>query len=450
MLGIAHRVFGRTNQRILEVLSGLSDETHSRPFRVWIGPTLVVGISDPDNICALFESFACLHKPQMLKKAFYLHSLLATDQPMWKKRDEFRDAVGARMLSSYLPEMARKAALLAKNELLTASDSPTIAKEMFKCVIDSTTATLFGTETNAQSVAGGVLYDILNDARRSILQSVSFVWWEAGVAHKASDKLSTEMVAEFLKPIRHRKRTEIEKIDKNSDDYLKSGHEAHSLDFLEQCLWLEDADVLSDAGTLDHLGMALATGLDVTNAIFSVLLMLAIHPEQQAKTLQEILSVAKHPISDLGTKQLTKLKHLDCVLKETLRLFPMKPIVSRLTSQKVQLIDATLSGGTMVVINIANLHRNPTVWGANATQFDPRRFYDSKAPKSSYSYMPFSTSFDGCIGAEYAEILMKTILVHLLHKYEFATELRLEDIHFPVDFISKYPLQIKKRNCFDS
>lgn len=60
----------------------------------------------------------------------------------------------------------------------------------------------------------------------------------------------------------------------------------------------------------------------------SVLLMLALHQDVQAALIQEIRDVFPDD-QDLDSESVSRLKYLDLVLKETMRLFPIAPIIGR-------------------------------------------------------------------------------------------------------------------------
>lgn len=61
----------------------------------------------------------------------------------------------------------------------------------------------------------------------------------------------------------------------------------------------------------------------------SVLLMLAIHQEVQEKVFKEIMSVLDDNVDEIDQFKINKLEYLDLVIKETMRLFPVAPIIAR-------------------------------------------------------------------------------------------------------------------------
>lgn len=83
----------------------------------------------------------------------------------------------------------------------------------------------------------------------------------------------------------------------------------------------------------------LLQGYDTTAGTMGfVLMMLGIHPDVQQKTYEEISRV----MSDLNGRELAsedlhKLHYLERVIKETLRLFPVGPLLFREASDDVRI-----------------------------------------------------------------------------------------------------------------
>ena len=79
------------------------------------------------------------------------------------------------------------------------------------------------------------------------------------------------------------------------------------------------------------------------------------------------------PERDLTVADLSKMKYLECCIKETLRLYPSIPIYSRSLEAEAVLDGHVLPKGTSIMIAAIALHRNPLVW-EDPEEFRPERF----------------------------------------------------------------------------
>lgn len=78
-------------------------------------------------------------------------------------------------------------------------------------------------------------------------------------------------------------------------------------------------------------------------------------------------------------QDLSKFKYLDAVLRETLRLTPTAPVITKKLAPGCTGERATLGGkyavgpDTRVIILIGAMQRDPAVYGEDANQFKPER-----------------------------------------------------------------------------
>jgi cytochrome P450 len=116
------------------------------------------------------------------------------------------------------------------------------------------------------------------------------------------------------------------------------------------------------------------------------------------------------------------------VLLETMRLYPPAWVVDRVSLQEDSVMDYTLPKGTLWVIYIRGMHRNPVYW-PNPEIFDPERWMDEDLHRE--GYMPFGSGPRLCIGEHFALMEMQLILSAILKKWNFNLE---------VDMVEEKPL----------
>ncbi|KAF2312643.1 hypothetical protein GH714_039357 [Hevea brasiliensis] len=154
------------------------------------------------------------------------------------------------------------------------------------------------------------------------------------------------------------------------------------------------------------------------------LMLLAAHPDWQARARAEVLEICKDKIPD--AQMLRSMKILTMVIQETLRLYPPSMFVIREALEDIKLKNIMVPKGMDIQIPVAILHRNPDIWGPDADQFNPERFATSK---NAQAYMPFGIGARTCAGQHFAKAELKVILSLILSK--FGLSLSPAYIHSP-------------------
>lgn len=165
-------------------------------------------------------------------------------------------------------------------------------------------------------------------------------------------------------------------------------------------------------------------------AITWTLFLLGNNPEQQEKVHEELEEVFGDSDTPANLKELSQLKYLDRVLKETLRLFPSVPVISRDLMEDVKMGNYTLPKGCEVVMPIQLTHRDPNVW-PDPTKFDPDRFLpENSKHRNPYAYVPFSAGPRNCIGQRFALLEEKIVLTAILRKWRVKSVKTFDEIKY--------------------
>lgn len=100
-----------------------------------------------------------------------------------------------------------------------------------------------------------------------------------------------------------------------------------------------DGKPLSNQDIREEVDTFMFEGHDTTTSGISyTCYLLSRHPEVQQKVFQELRDViGEDKDAPVTMQQLQDLKYLDCVIKESLRMYPPVPLIGRITEQDVKL-----------------------------------------------------------------------------------------------------------------
>ena len=174
-------------------------------------------------------------------------------------------------------------------------------------------------------------------------------------------------------------------------------------------------------------------GHDTTSSgLTFCLYLLGIYKEHQ-KTLQEEIDEAE---GENILEIIQKLKLLDCVIKESLRLYPPVAAIGRQMEEDTVIGGQTFYKDTTIVINIFGLHRNEEYW-ENPLKFNPYRFMgDEFQQRNPYCYIPFSAGPRNCIGQKFALLEVKICLYYVLKTFNLTSIQAEDEVELCTDMIT--------------
>jgi len=124
--------------------------------------------------------------------------------------------------------------------------------------------------------------------------------------------------------------------------------------------------------------------------------LVATHPAARHRLWEEVDAI--DPETPLGSAHLARLPYARAVLSEAMRLFPPKWMLGRLAIEEVDLGDATISPGTLVLVSPYVVHRDPRFF-AEPERFMPERWLSRPTPAPpKFAYFPFGAGSRRCIG----------------------------------------------------
>ncbi len=178
----------------------------------------------------------------------------------------------------------------------------------------------------------------------------------------------------------------------------------------------EDGTAMTDTQVRDEVITFLAAGHETTaNALGWTFMLLSQHPAVRQRLMEEINTTLGDRLPE--SRDLARLSYLECVIKESLRLYPPAWAGTRIATEAVTLRDYHLPAGTIVGFSQYLTHRMPEHF-AEPERFLPERFDpDHGEWHPPYAYIPFGTGPRSCIGSGFALMELKTIVPIILQRF---------------------------------
>ncbi|XP_077678979.1 cytochrome P450 26C1 [Eretmochelys imbricata] len=160
-----------------------------------------------------------------------------------------------------------------------------------------------------------------------------------------------------------------------------------------------------------------------------------------------------HCQPEMNLDKLSRLRYLDGVIKEVLRVLPPVSGGYRTALQTFELDGYQIPKGWSVMYSIRDTHETAAVYQSPPESFDPDRFGSARQEDDKgagrFHYIPFGGGVRSCIGQELAKAILKLLAVELVRtaRWELATpsfpEMQTVPIVHPVDGLQLFfhPLQ---------
>jgi cytochrome P450 len=167
----------------------------------------------------------------------------------------------------------------------------------------------------------------------------------------------------------------------------------------------------------DEIATWLLTGTEtLANTFCWTWYLLANHPSEQDRLYQEVDSVLQGKTAT--RRDLESLKYTQCVLKESMRLYPQAYIIGRKAVAPFTMGEFKFPKGTTVILNQWFIGRDAR-WFADPLKFDPGRWNDAADPPSKFAYFPFGGGPRFCAGKTLAMMEMPLVMATLAQHFKF-------------------------------
>ncbi|XP_061725560.1 cytochrome P450 4d2-like [Cydia pomonella] len=420
---------------------------------VWLGTKPYATISDPELLEVVAK--ACLDKDTTTMK--YLRSVLGNGLifapiKIWRPRRKIMaPTFNMKNLQEFVTVFDKQSSIMVQQLRAHAGGGDFSFWEFITAyTFDAICETVLGIELNAQKQRHHLFitaFDVIIQILAKRMLSPWLYWdWVFRLTSNYKPFITQRKIAYdfFDKVIRDRRK---ELAEQGADEDLKDRKKT----FLDMMIVSSGgARGYTDIELREEIMSIVSAGTD-TSAVGTafVALMLSRHPRVQDKVYQELKEVFGDSDRPVTWQDLPKLKYMEAVIKETLRLYPPAPVVVRDVHETVVLPNgATLHPGMGLVLHFWATHRNTKYWGDDVEEFRPERFLEGPL-KHPAQFAPFSYSLRNCIGGNYAIMSTKTNLSNLLRRYEVLPPLSVPPDQLLAPFRVKFDVMMKHCDNFE-
>ncbi|CAG9831111.1 unnamed protein product [Diabrotica balteata] len=416
---------------------------------VWFGPKLYFLVSKPEYVEKVLMNQSALNKDHLYKFLSNVvgEGLLSGRARIWKKhRRAIMPAFNQKILDAYQDIFWNKSEILVN---VLEKEVGTKNIELFHflscCTLDIICETALGINMNTQTTnetefakALDKLMEITSLRTLHFWHQLTFTWKlypisrEFDKSLKIFDDFVSTVISNKLRDYSS-KSTRRNSCFEDAVAPIVKASPGEAFAFLD--LILENTK-FSEQELLDEVKTFLAAGTDTTaSTLCFVFTMLGLFQDVQQKVYEEFIDILG-PDRRSFPDDLAKMKYTDRVIKETLRLFPVAPLIVRSLLQDIDGGDMVFPRESSVIIGIVFLHRNPAYW-PDPLKFDPDRFLpENTAKRHPCAYIPFSYGPRNCIGGKYGMMNIKTILATVLRRYKIFTEYKsVEEIKVTTNLV---------------
>ncbi|EIN05322.1 cytochrome P450 [Punctularia strigosozonata HHB-11173 SS5] len=206
---------------------------------------------------------------------------------------------------------------------------------------------------------------------------------------------------------------------------------------------VDESERLPEDVVIGQMTLLIFAAYDTTSSAIARILYLLSKNQAVQDELRNEINDMREQLGDIDPSydQLMSMPILDSVIRETLRLHPPAPYMSRVATTDTVLPLATpvigtdgksiyevpVRQGQSVWIGISSPNRNKSTWGPDAEEWKPQRWRsplpstvtDAKIPSVYANQLTFLAGSRSCIGFTFAEIEIKTVLYMMLYNFKF-------------------------------
>ncbi|KAM3965867.1 cytochrome P450 4V2 [Aphomia sociella] len=444
LLGSAMSFIG-DSEKMFQNLKELAELAyqHKSCVKIWLGPKLYVAIANPKDAQVVLDN--CLDKDVVYRflRPWLGHGLFVAPVSLWKMhRKVLLPIFRNKIVEEYLTVISDQAnVLLERLEEQADQGHFDVLKYITACTLDIVFETAMGERMDVQHKPDTPYLK----ARQTVISIMNMrlfkVWLQPDclfnlTPYAKQQKANIDLTHKFTDEVILKKRKDYETNQVKKEENKTSGKLQAVLDLLfQQEIEFTNEEVREN---IDSITVA---GNDTTSLVIAyTLVLLGVHQNAQQKVLKELEAIFGKSKRGANKEDLQNMYYLERVIKESMRLYTVVPIIARSIHEDIYLpsCGATIPAGAGAVVGAFAIHRSKTVWGPTANEFDPDRFLPERSVgRHPSAFIPFSYGTRNCIGRNFGMMIMKSILSSVVRSYKIEANpinrLKLEMLLFPTD-----------------
>ncbi|XP_038214521.1 cytochrome P450 4C1-like [Zerene cesonia] len=420
-----------------------------------------VNIYDPEDIEIILSNMKYNEKqqPYTFLKPWLCEGLLTSNGSKWhQRRKMLTEAFHFNILKKYARTFEEKAdAFLQKVQAEVNNEQTDLMSFIPRTTLQIMCETTMGTSMKAGiETVTEKYFDSIHAFGSTTVQRFCRIWmffeWSFNLsqAAKIQKKLLKNLHVFTTQIIRERKAY---LVNNPLDDTIDIDHETSKkgrLAMLDLLLKNESDGYIDIDGIREEVDTFLFEGHDTTAMALSFMIMqLANDSRVQNKLYQEMEGIFRNSARPPTVDDLAEMKYLDCIIKETLRLYPSVAMISRHIKEDLKLASGyTIPGNTTCNIHIYDVHRRADLY-PEPEKFIPERFLpENNEKRNPYAYIPFSAGPRNCIGQKFAMLEMKALLSGLVRRFRIEPVTKADEILYKCDLVLRpvHPVYVRFRN----
>ncbi|KAG8096772.1 hypothetical protein GUJ93_ZPchr0013g34595 [Zizania palustris] len=193
--------------------------------------------------------------------------------------------------------------------------------------------------------------------------------------------------------------------------------------------WQQEGSVLSHETMKALFTDIYGAGASTTAVLIEWAMADLLQNQQSMRKLKEELTSVIGANAQIQESDISRLPYLRAVVKETLRLRAVAPLVPRRAEATIQVHGYTIPKGTHVLLNLWAINRDAKAWN-DPDMFVPERFIGNDGINylgQNFEFVPFGVGRRICLGLPLAHKVMYLVLGTLVHQFEWSLPEELKE-----------------------